>query len=78
MSVLLQPGFLLLFAVAGFFAFLAMSAKEDHKTEVPRTTRWIIVGICVVIATFGVFTALQRGNGNSSQHGTEATRVTAR
>jgi heme/copper-type cytochrome/quinol oxidase subunit 4 len=78
MSVLLQPGFLFLFAVVGFFAFLAMSAKEDHKIEVPMMTRWIIVGICVVIATFGVFTALQRGNGTSSKSGTEATRVTAR
>ena len=78
MSVLLQPGFLFLFAVVGFFAFRAMSAKEDHKSEVPMMTRWIIVGICVVIATFGVFRALQRDNRTSSQSGTEATRITAR
>ncbi len=58
MGFLLQPWFLILFAVAGFLVFLTMSAKEDYKAEVSPLTRWIIVGICVVIATFGVFKAL--------------------
>lgn len=31
MGFLLQPWFLILFAVAGFFVFLTLGAKEDHK-----------------------------------------------
>ena len=60
MSALLQPGFVFLFAVVGFFVFLKIGAKEDYKTEVSPLTRRIMLGIIVAIATFGVFTALQQ------------------
>ncbi len=58
MGFLLQPWFLILFAIVGFFVFLTIGAKEDQKSEVPPLTRWMIVGICVAIVAFGVFRAL--------------------
>jgi hypothetical protein len=37
-----------------FFVFLMIGAKEDYKAGT-RLTEGIIVGILLVIATFGVF-----------------------
>jgi hypothetical protein len=80
MGFLLQPWFLILFAVVGFFVFLTIGAKEDYKAEVPMMplTRWMIVGICVVIATFGVVKTLQDRNWKPFQSGTEVAPVTVR
>jgi hypothetical protein len=80
MNFLLQPWFLILFAVVSFFVFLTIGAKEDSEAKVAMMplTRWIIVGICVVIATFGVFKVLQGRNWNTSQSGTEVAPVTVR
>jgi hypothetical protein len=55
-------------------------AEEDFKAEVPITQlrRWIFVGICVVIAAFGVFKIQQDRNWNPFQSGTEVAPFTVR
>jgi ABC-type enterochelin transport system permease subunit len=80
MGILLQPWSLLLFAVVMFFVFLTIGAKEDYKAEVLMTPliRWMIVGICVVIATFGVFKVQQDRNWHPFQSGTEVAPTTVR
>jgi hypothetical protein len=80
MGFFLHPWFSILFAVAGFFVFLTIAAKEDHKAKLPMLTltSWTILGICVAIATFGVFKVLQDRGRSSSQSGTEVAPVTMR
>lgn len=70
MDILLQPWFLLLFGVVMFFVFLAIGTKGDYKAVTPLT-RWIIVGICVVIATFLVIKVLQDRDWHPFQSATE-------
>lgn len=41
-----------------------------------QLTRWVIVGICVVIVTLGVFKVLQDRNFNTSRSVTEVAPVT--
>ena len=55
-------------------------AEEDYKTEVPMTPlkRWMIVGVCVVIAAFGVFKIQQDRNWNPFQSGGGAAPVSVR
>jgi hypothetical protein len=77
MGILLQPWSLLLFGVVMFFVFLTIGAKEDYKAVTPLT-RWIIVGICVVIVTFGVFKVLQDRNWHPFQSATEVAPSTVR
>lgn len=77
MGILLQPWFLLSFGVVMFFVFLAIGANEDYKAVTPLT-RWIIVGICVVIATFGVIKGLQDRNWHPFQSATEVAPSTLR
>ena len=77
MGILLQPWSLLLFGVVMFFVFLAIGAKENYKAVTPLT-RWIIVGICVVIVTFGVFKVLQDHNWHPFQSATEVAPSTVR
>jgi hypothetical protein len=80
MAILLQPWSLLLFGVVTFFVFLTIGAKEEYKGVTPLT-RWIIVGICVVIATFGVYSGIKiqlDRNRNPFQSGTEVAPVTTR
>ena len=45
--------------------------EEDYKTEVHITPkkRWIIVGVCMLIAAFGVFRIQQDRNWNPFQSG---------
>ena len=80
MGFLLEPWFLILFAIAGFFVFRTLGAKEKYKAEVALMplTRWVMVGICVVIATFAVLKVLQDHNLKPSQSGTEAAPATVR
>jgi hypothetical protein len=58
MGILVQPWTMLLFAVVMFFVFLALGAKERFKAVTPMT-RWIIVRLCVAIATFGAFSVFK-------------------
>ena len=80
MGFFIQPWFLILFSVAGFLGFLTIGAKEDHKAEVLMMplTRWVVVGICVLIATFGVVKILQDRNWSAFQSGTEVAPATVR
>ena len=61
MDFIIQPWFLILFAVAGFLAFGAIGAQEKYKAEVAAAplTRWIILGISVVIVAVCVLKVLQ-------------------
>jgi hypothetical protein len=77
MGILLQPWSLLLFGVVMFFVFLPIGAREDYKAVTPLT-RWIIVGICVVIVTFGVYKVLQDRNWHPIQSATEVAPSTVR
>lgn len=49
--------------------------EEDYKTEVQITPmkRWIIVGVCVAIAVFGMFKIQQDQNWNPFQPGGSVT-----
>lgn len=76
MGFLLQPWFLILFAVAWFFVFHTIGAKEDYKVPMMPLTRWVMVGIGVVIVTFLLFKVLQGRNLNPLQ--SEVAPVTAR
>jgi uncharacterized membrane protein YdcZ (DUF606 family) len=55
-------------------------AEADYKTEVHITPkkRWIIVGVCVVIAAFGVFRIQQDRKWNPFQSGGETAPTTVR
>jgi hypothetical protein len=63
---LLQSWFLILFAVAGFFVFYTLGINENYKGEVAMIplTRWVILGIGVVIVIFLVLKVLQDHNIN--------------
>ena len=58
MDFLIQPWFLILFAVVAFFVFRAIGARENDKAEVTVMTRWIIAGISVVIVACSVLKVL--------------------
>lgn len=78
MGFLLQPWLLIIFAVVGFFVFYIIGAKQDHMVPMMQMqlTRWVIVGISVVIVTLGVFKVLQDRNFNTSRSVTEVAPVT--
>lgn len=51
MAVLLHPASLILFAIAGFFVFHLMTAKENGEPILRMPlTRWITIVGCVGIA----------------------------
>jgi hypothetical protein len=55
MAILLHPAFLILFAVAGFFVFHAMAAKESGEPILRMPlTRWITIVGSVGIAAIWV------------------------
>lgn len=80
MGILLQPWSVLLFAVAMFFVFRTIGMREASQAEVPvrPLTRWIIVGISVVIVTLGVYKVQQDRHRHPFQSGTEVAPLTVR
>jgi hypothetical protein len=61
MEHIIQPRFLILFAVAGFFFFGGLAARDNDKAAVaaPRLTRWAIVAISVAIVTLAALKVLR-------------------
>ncbi|HVU47282.1 MAG TPA: hypothetical protein VHD85_14215 [Terracidiphilus sp.] len=80
MGTLLQPWFLVLFGVTGFFVFLTLGANEDRNNKVPMRSleRWMIIGICVVIVTLGIFKIQQDRKWNPFHSVTKVVPVTVR
>lgn len=80
MSLLLQPWFLILFAVVGVFVFYTLGTRAGFKGKVamPRLTCWVMVGICMVIVTLGVLKVLRDHNSSPFQSRTVVEPVSAR
>ena len=78
MGFLFEPWFLVVFAIAVFFVFLALGARGNYRASagMMRVTRWLIVGISLVIVTFGVLKVLQDHHSSTFQPRTAVAPVT--
>lgn len=79
MNILVQPWFLLLFAVVMFLVFFAVG-KLDYKARKPITSleQWIIAAICLAIVCIGVLKIQRDYNRNSFESQTEHAPISVR